>query len=113
MLQHRARGGGARRNGRGFHPGIARGGRSIPLEVHLIDGTYELFRHYHALPSARDGDGREIAAVGGVLTSILGMINGGATHSVVATDHDNESFINCRLPSEPTHIDRTTVHPSL
>jgi 5'-3' exonuclease len=64
------------------------------LKVYLIDGTYELFRHYYALPSARDRDGREIAAVRGVLTSILGMIKGGATHLAVATDHVIESFRN-------------------
>src|SRR5260370_27036453 len=40
------------------------------MEVHLVDGTYELFRHYYALPSARDRDGREVAAVRGVLASV-------------------------------------------
>jgi 5'-3' exonuclease len=65
-----------------------------PLEVQLIDGTYELFRHYYALPSARDQDGREVAAVRGVLASVLGMIKGGATHIAVATDHVIESFRN-------------------
>ena len=64
------------------------------MQVHLIDGTYELFRHYFALPSARDQDGREVAAVRGVLTSILGMLRGGATHVAVATDHVIESFRN-------------------
>ena len=64
------------------------------LDVHLIDGTYELFRHYYALPSARDKDGREVAAVRGVLASVLGMIHGGATHIAVATDHVIESFRN-------------------
>jgi 5'-3' exonuclease len=64
------------------------------LEVHLVDGTYELFRHYYALPSARDVDGREVAAVRGVLASILGMIKAGATHVAVATDHVIESFRN-------------------
>jgi 5'-3' exonuclease len=64
------------------------------VEVHLIDGTYELFRHYYALPSARDRDGREVAAVRGVLASVLGMIRGGATHVAVATDHVIESFRN-------------------
>jgi len=64
------------------------------LEVHLVDGTYELFRHYYALPSARDVDGMEIAAVRGVLASVLAMINGGATHVGVATDHVIESFRN-------------------
>lgn len=64
------------------------------LEVHLIDGTYELFRHYYALPSARDQDGRDVAAVRGVLASVLGMIRDGATHIAVATDHVIESFRN-------------------
>jgi len=64
------------------------------LEVYLIDGTYELFRHYYAVPSARDQEGREIAAVRGVLASVLGMIKGGATHIAVATDHVIESFRN-------------------
>jgi len=64
------------------------------LDVHLIDGTYELFRHYYALPPARDRDGREVAAVRGVLGSVLGMIRGGATHVAVATDHVIESFRN-------------------
>ena len=62
--------------------------------VHLIDGTYELFRHYYALPSARDVDGREVAAVRGVIRSVLGMITNGATHVGVATDHVIESFRN-------------------
>ena len=66
----------------------------IPLEIYLVDGTYELFRHYYALPSAHDRDGREVAAVRGVLSSVLGMIKGGATHVAVATDHVIESFRN-------------------
>jgi 5'-3' exonuclease len=64
------------------------------LNVYLIDGTYELFRHYYALPSARDRDGQEVAAVRGVLASVLGMIRNGATHIAVATDHVIESFRN-------------------
>src|SRR3954470_7999971 len=64
------------------------------MEVHLVDGTYELFRHYYALPSARDSGGREIAAVRGVMGSILGMIETGGTHVGVATDHVIESFRN-------------------
>jgi 5'-3' exonuclease len=64
------------------------------LEIHLIDGTYELFRHYFAMPSTKDRDGREVGAVRGVLASVLGMINGGATHVGVATDHVIESFRN-------------------
>jgi 5'-3' exonuclease len=64
------------------------------LKIYLIDGTYELFRHYYALPSARDAQGREVAAVRGVLASVLGMIKEGATHVAVATDHVIESFRN-------------------
>lgn len=64
------------------------------MEIHLIDGTYELFRHYYALPSACDRDGREVAAVRGVLSSVLGMIKSGVTHVAVATDHVIESFRN-------------------
>jgi 5'-3' exonuclease len=72
------------------------------LEVYLIDGTYELFRHYYALPSARDQDGCEIAAVRGVLRSTLGMISAGATHIAVATDHVIESFRNGLWPGYKT-----------
>jgi 5'-3' exonuclease len=64
------------------------------LNVHLVDGTYELFRHYYALPSARDAEGQEVAAVRGVVSSVLGMIKEGATHVAVATDHVVESFRN-------------------
>ena len=70
------------------------GGRGGCLDVYLIDGTYELFRHYYAVPRARDAQGREVGAVRGVLTSVLGLINGGATHLGVATDHVIESFRN-------------------
>ncbi len=64
------------------------------MEVHLIDGTYELFRHYYGAPSARDDRGNEVAAVKGVLASVLGLIKHGATHVGVATDHVIESFRN-------------------
>ena len=64
------------------------------MDIYLVDGTYELFRHYYALPSARDSDGREVAAVRGVLASVLGMVKGGATYIAVATDHVIESFRN-------------------
>ncbi|HET9373116.1 MAG TPA: 5'-3' exonuclease H3TH domain-containing protein [Vicinamibacterales bacterium] len=64
------------------------------MDVHLVDGTYELFRHYFALPKAKLADGREVAAVRGVLRSILGMTRDGATHVGVATDHVIESFRN-------------------
>ena len=72
------------------------------VEVYLIDGTYELFRHFYALPYARDQDGREVAAVRGVLGSVLGMIRGGATHVAVATDHVIESFRNGLWPGYKT-----------
>src|SRR5271170_434964 len=72
------------------------------MEVHLIDGTYELFRHYYAVPSARDSDGFEVGAVRGVLASVLGMISGGATHIAVATDHVIESFRNGLWPGYKT-----------
>lgn len=72
------------------------------MEVHLIDGTYELFRHYYALPSARDQEGHEVAAVRGVLASVLGMIKGGVTHIAVATDHVIESFRNQLWPGYKT-----------
>jgi 5'-3' exonuclease len=75
---------------------------SSALDIHLIDGTYELFRHFYALPSARDSDGREIAAVRGVVTSVLGMINAGASHIAVATDHVIESFRNDLWPGYKT-----------
>ena len=72
------------------------------LKVYLIDGTYELFRHYYALPSARDQDGREIAAVRGVLASVLGMVKDGVTRLAVATDHVIESFRNGLWPDYKT-----------
>jgi 5'-3' exonuclease len=72
------------------------------LEIYLVDGTYELFRHYYALPSARDSQGREVAATRGVLSSVLGMIKGGATHVAVATDHVIESFRNGLWPGYKT-----------
>jgi 5'-3' exonuclease len=68
------------------------------LQVHLVDGTYELFRHFYAMPSARDESGNEVGAVRGVLRSLLGMIQGGATHVAVATDHVIESFRNDLWP---------------
>ena len=72
------------------------------MDVYLIDGTYELFRYYYAMPSARDEQGREVAAVRGVLNSILAMINAGATHVGVATDHIIESFRNELWPAYKT-----------
>jgi 5'-3' exonuclease len=64
------------------------------MDVHLVDGTYELFRHFFAVPPGLDSSGNEVGAVRGVLASVLGMLEGGATHIGVATDHVIESFRN-------------------
>jgi 5'-3' exonuclease len=72
------------------------------MEVHLIDGTYELFRHYYALPKMRDRAGHEVAAVRGVVASLIGMLGNGATHIAVATDHVIESFRNNLWPGYKT-----------
>jgi 5'-3' exonuclease len=72
------------------------------MDVYLIDGTYELFRHFFAVPSAKDAGGQEIGAVRGVLTSVLSMIEKGATHLGVATDHVVESFRNDLYPGYKT-----------
>ncbi len=71
------------------------------MDVYLIDGTYELFRHYYAVPSLRDRHGREVGAVRGVLVSLLGMMRPG-THIGVATDHVIESFRNRLWPGYKT-----------
>ncbi|MEP6917110.1 MAG: 5'-3' exonuclease H3TH domain-containing protein [Acidobacteriota bacterium] len=72
------------------------------MDVHLIDGTYELFRHFYAVPSARDAEGREVGAVRGVVASVLGMLTRGATHVAVATDQVIESFRNRLWPGYKT-----------
>jgi 5'-3' exonuclease len=72
------------------------------MDVHLIDGTYELFRYFFAVPSAKDSTGQEIGAVRGVLGSVFGMIAAGATHIGVATDHVVESFRNELYPGYKT-----------
>lgn len=64
------------------------------MDVYLIDGTYELFRHYFAVPGATDAQGNEIGAVRGVLASVLSLLEKGVTHLGVATDHVVESFRN-------------------
>jgi 5'-3' exonuclease len=66
----------------------------LALKVYLVDGTYELFRHYFAVPRARDAKGREVGAVRGVLASLLAMMRGGVEYIGVATDHVIESFRN-------------------
>lgn len=69
------------------------------MEVYLVDGTYELFRHFYALPSHRTAAGIEVAATRGVLSTLLSMIDAGARHIGVATDHVIESFRNGLWPS--------------
>jgi 5'-3' exonuclease len=64
------------------------------MEVHLIDGTYELFRFYYALPEHIDPTGTDVGAVRGVVQSVLELLESGATHVGVATDHIVESFRN-------------------
>src|SRR6266850_509701 len=64
------------------------------LIVHLIDGTYELFRHFYGLRRFNKGEDRRFGAVIGVLNTVLQMIETGATHVGVATDHVIESFRN-------------------
>ena len=72
------------------------------MDVHLVDGTYELFRHFFAVPASSNLKGQEIGAVRGVLNSVLSMIERGATHLGVATDHVVESFRNDLYPGYKT-----------
>jgi 5'-3' exonuclease len=64
------------------------------VNVHLVDGTYELFRHFFAVPSKLDDSGQEIGATRGVLRWTLNLLEEGATHVGVATDHVIESWRN-------------------
>ena len=80
------------------------------MQVHLVDGTYELFRHYFALPSYKTEEGLEVGAVRGVLRSMLSLLENGATHLGVATDHVIESFRNDLWPGYKTS---TGVPPDL
>ena len=73
-----------------------------PVIVHLIDGTYELFRHFYGLRRFTGGKDRPLGAVGGVLGTVLQMIEKGATHLGVATDHVIESFRNDLWPGYKT-----------
>ena len=72
------------------------------MDIHLIDGTYELFRYFYAVPTATGADGQEIGAVRGVVASVFSMIEAGATHVGVATDHVVESFRNDLYPGYKT-----------
>jgi len=68
------------------------------LKVHLIDGTYELFRFFYGVPEQRNASGHEVGAARGVVASLLGLVEAGATHVAVATDHVIESFRNDLWP---------------
>ena len=72
------------------------------MNVHLIDGTYELFRHFYGAPPVTDVSGRPIGAVRGVVASVLVMLEEAATHVGVATDHVIESFRNELWPGYKT-----------
>jgi 5'-3' exonuclease len=71
-------------------------------KVHLVDGTYELFRHFYGAPSHHNDAGQEVAAVRGVVSSVLQLLGEGATHVGVATDHVIESFRNDLWPGYKT-----------
>jgi 5'-3' exonuclease len=68
------------------------------MRVFLVDGTYELFRHYYGVPPHRTAEGAEVAATRGVLWSVLRLVEQGVTHLGVATDHVIESFRNDLWP---------------
>jgi 5'-3' exonuclease len=72
------------------------------MRVHLVDGTYELFRHFFGQPPRAADDGSEIGAARGVVLSVVGMLSDGATHVGVATDHVIESFRNELWPDYKT-----------
>src|SRR6185369_11151038 len=72
------------------------------MKIYLVDGTYELFRHFFAVPSVHDINGQEIGAVRGVLNSVLSMVEDGVTHIGVATDHVVESYRNDLYPDYKT-----------
>ncbi len=80
------------------------------MNIHLVDGTYELFRHYYALPKEQNAAGLEIGALKGVVHSLLGLIADGATHVAVATDHVIESFRNEMWPG---YKDGSGIEPDL
>lgn len=75
---------------------------STAVVVHLIDGTYELFRHFYGLRRFNKGQDRPFGAVNGVLHTVLELIEQGATHVGVATDHVIESFRNQLWPGYKT-----------
>ncbi len=81
------------------------------VQVHLVDGTYELFRHFYAVPSRTNAEGQEVGAARGVLTNLLTLLAEPAvTHIGVATDHVIESFRNDLYP---LYKDGSGIEPAL
>ena len=84
------------------------------MKVHLVDGTYELFRAYFALPSYLSPDGRDVAAVGGLMRTLLSLLRQeDVDHVGCAFDHVVESFRNRMFPdTRPGRESRMTCWPS-
>jgi 5'-3' exonuclease len=82
----------------------------VPMQVHLIDGTYELFRYFFAVPEHIADDGRDVAAARAVVSSLVTLLEDGGTHVGVATDHVIESFRNDLWPG---YKDGSGVDPTL
>ena len=80
------------------------------VQVHLIDGTYELFRHFYGVPPAKNAGGHEVGAARGVVNSMLGLLEGGATHVAIATDRVIEAFRNELWPG---YKDGSEIDPAL
>src|SRR5688572_3500075 len=78
--------------------------------VHLVDGTYELFRHFYGLRRFTKGADPPDCVVVGVLNTVLGLLETGANHVGVATDHGIESFRNDLWPGYKT---RQRIDPAL
>ena len=76
--------------------------KTTNMQIHLVDGTYELFRHYFGTPEHYDPDGIDVGAVRGVVSSMVQLLEEGATHVGVATDHVIESFRNDLWPGYKT-----------
>ncbi len=80
------------------------------MEIHLVDGTYELFRHFFGAPPHQTATGREVGATRATVGSVLRMLEEGVSHVGVATDHVIESFRNDLWPG---YKDGSGVDPSL
>ena len=82
----------------------------MSFEVHLIDGTYELFRHFFAVPARKTDAGAEVGAIRGVLSNVISLLEQGATHLAVATDHVIPSFRNDLWPD---YKDGSDIDPEI